>query len=469
MAKTVVVRKDTSAAAKKAAKVAKQARNKNKGKLNAKAKREYKHLSPKQKKAHLEKVVWRKAKAHGATDAEADKAVLIYKKRRQHRNAGKHAAEQRRQATSLQKQVRGNIKMKAKKISDSHKKALQKIRTAKVAPAVKSKMRNAEKQRYAAERTQLAKERNKAVKSHASRLTKIKAVAQKHGPIKLSSLISNFSKRTLGQKGKRLKTVSDKPKVAQTKAGGAMKKPTAAKKPRAAKSVGSEVAAIADKAFGVKGKPGRKPKNPTPAADAPVAKTKRAYVRKAKTAETAAKAAPAAKATKGKKNPTTKVATPATEGKPKRAYNKKPKVEAAEAPKAKRAYNKKPKVEAAPAEVKTKRKYTRKAKPEAAPAAEVKTKRKYTRKDKAAAPAAEAPKAKRAYNKKPKADAAPAAKAPAKTGKKAAAKPAAKAPAKTAAKAPAKGGAKAKSGAAIPQKKTAAKPAKSGNKRATLN
>lgn len=469
---TKVVRKDNSAEAKKARKAAKLERNKNKGKINAKAKRDYKSLSPKKKKAHLERVVWRKAKAHGATDAEADKAVLIYKKRRQNRNAGKHAAEQRRQATGLQKQVRGQIKQKAATISASHKKALQKIRTAKVPAATKSKMRAAEKQRYAKERGQLAKERNKAVKSHASRLTKIKTLAQKHGPIKLSSLISNYSKRTLGQKGKRLATVG--PTAAKTKTGGAAKKPAAAKKTTAKKGAGSEIAAIADKAFTVKGKPGRKKAAAAPAA-AEAPKAKRAYNKKPKAD------APAAEAPKAK-----------------RAYNKKPKADApaAEAPKAKRAYNRKPKADAAPAaEVKTKRKYTKKAKPEAAAEAP-KAKRAYNRKPKAEAPAAEAPKAKRAYNKKPKADAAPVAKGEKKTAPKAAAKnptkkvtapkaapakatpakgekapkpkaaaknPTKKVEAKTAKQAPAKGGAKAKTGAAIPQKKTTG-----GNRRANL-
>lgn len=479
---TKVVRKDNSAEAKKARKEARMERNKHKGSLNAKSRRDYKSLSPKLKKKHLERVVWRKAKAHGATDAEADKAVLIYKKRRTHRNAGKHAAEQRRQATGLQKQVRGQIKQKAATIRSGHSAALKKISAAKVPAATKTKMRNAEKMRYAKERGQLAKERNKAVNAHKSRLTKIKTLAQKHGPIKLSNLISNYSKRTLGQKGKRLQTV--KP-GAKTKAGGATKKT-----PR--KSAESP-SAIADKHFATPAKRGRKPGT-----------------------KNAAKAAPAA--------------APAAEAKPKRKYTKK--TPAAAAPAAPAVEKRKPgrpkKVAAAPAAAPAaeKRKPGRPKKAEAAPAVEAKPKRKYTKKTPAAAAPATPPKVKPAKAKKPaakkddglvklnkngspaqkrgpkpkttatptapapkpkattaKGEAKPKPKAAAKNPTKkveAAAKPAAKPSAKpargeakpkpkgkanpttkVAAKdAPQKGGAKAKTGAAVPQKK--------GNPRANL-
>ena len=463
---TKVVRKDKSAEAVKANKKAKQYRQKNKGKLNAKARKTYATMKPKDKLKHLERQVFTKAMRHGATEAEADKAVKAYKLRRRQRAAGKHASAKIGAARNTQREVRNNIRQQAAQVRDAHRAALAKIKSAGGTPAQRSKMRQAEKKRYANDRSKLASMRKKAVGKHKTLLTNIKKKAK---PFRLQDFISNYSKTPISRKGKRLKTIDPTAAISNKHFGGGAKKKTrgntttktAGKKGLKSTPSKGAVASMNGSAtpHGVKkdgtpaAKRGRKPKAAVVPAEA--APAKRGRGRPKKVVEAAAPAAPAAKKRgrpAGSKNKA-KEAAPAP---------------AAVAPKKRgRPAKAKPaETAAAPAPKKRGRPAGSKNKPKEA-AAPVKA---------AAAKAAKAP-AKKAAEKaaKPaaKAAATKAAKAPAKAAAKAAAKPAAKAAAKPvakkeAAKVAAKVATKVATKAAA-KSKGGAVPKKSSNRKAALS
>lgn len=453
---TKAVRKDNSADAVKARKQAKQYRNKNKGKLNAKAKRDYKTMKPKEKKLHLENQVRLKAMRHGATAAEAEKAVKAYRLNKRRRMAGKHASAKIGAARNQQREVRANIRNQAAQVRDAHRAALAKIKAAGGTPAQRSKMRQAEKKRFANDRSKLASLRKKAVGKHKNLLTNIKSKSQ---AFRLKDFISNYSKTPLSRKGKRLKTIDPKAVTAAIsnkhfggKTSGAVKKPRKAAGsiqstgPGARKAPKAAPAATAPHGVKKDGTPaakrGRKPaadKAAAPAAAAPVAK-KAGRPKKA----AAAPAAPAQKLNKDGSVPKKRGRKPAAE--------KAAAAPAVAAKPAKKTAAKK--AAAAPAQKLNKdgsvpKKRGRKSNAEKAAATPVKA---------AAAKAAKAPAkaaAKTAAKPAAKAAAKPVAKAEAKKVAAKAAKPAAKAAATKAAKAPAK--AAAKTAAKPVAKKEAAK------------
>ena len=419
---TKVVMKDKSAAAVKSRKVAKNARRKNKGKLNAAAKRAYHTMTQKEKHAHLEQQVFTRAMRHGATEAEAKKAVMAYKKRRKTRLAGKHASGQTKAARAAQAEIRSNIRKQSSAVRDAHRAALAKIKSAGGTPQARSKMRMAEKKRYANDRSKLASLRKKAVNKHKTLLGKIKS--KSGGAFRLQDFISNYSKTPISRKGKRLQTIGKN-------------------------AAAAGVAAIGNKHFTVKGGVKRKNATKAPAAAAPAAAPvakKRGRPAKAKPAETAA-AAPVAKkrGRPAKAKPAETAAAPVAKkrGRPAKA---KPAETAPAAPAAKKRGR--------PAGSKNK------AKEAAAPAAKVAAK--------PAAKAAAKPAAKAAAKPAAKAAAKVAAKPAAKAAAKAVAKPVAKKEAaKVAAKVATKVAAKAApKGKAVPAKTGGAKPK---NKRASLS
>lgn len=327
---TKVVQKAKGAEVVKAQKAGKIYRKKNKQKLNKAAKEKYQKMSHGEKMAHLEKAVFTRAMRHGATEAEAKKAVQAYKRNRKRRHAGNHAAEQRRQAVSAQKGIRGALKQKAKALHDGHKKALQKIRTAKVSPATRQKLRAAEKSRFSSARMQLAGERTKAIKAHHSTLKKIKTTSSKRGVFRLKDYIGNFKAQPISKQGKRLKT--EKPKVG-----------------------GPTPASIAEKSFGPNAKKPRKSKtSEAPAAPAAAAApAKKTPGRPKKVVEAAAPAPAPAGKTRGrpKMTPEQKAAAKAA-----REAAKAPATKPAKTPK-KPKESKQPKAEVkAPAATKTPKK-----------------------------------------------------------------------------------------------------------------
>lgn len=459
---TKVVRKDKSAAAVKANKKAKQYRQKNKGKLNAKAKRAYATMKPKDKLKHLERQVFTKAMRHGATEAEAEKAVKAYKLRRKQRAAGKHASAKIGAARNAQREVRNNIRTQAAHVRDAHRAALAKIKSAGGTPAQRSKMRQAEKKRYAKDRSKLASLRKKAVGKHKTLLTNIK---KKSKPFRLQDFISNYSKTPLSRKGKRLKNVDPTAAIANKhftgKTGGAKKKSVTKRQGAKSSPAVKATEAAAPKKRGRPSKsavaamngnaaPHGVKKDGTPA-------KKRGRPAKAKPAETAAAPAPKKRGRPAKAKPAETAAAPAPKKRGRPAKAKPAETAVAPAPKKRGRPAKAKTAEAAPATTAAPKKRGR-------PAGS-KNKAKET-----AAPV--------------KAAAAKAAKAPAKKAAKAAAKPVAKAAAKAAAKPAAKAAAKpvakkeaAKVAAKVATKvatKTAAKkggavPKKSSNRKATLS
>lgn len=460
-----VVQKRKGAEAIKEAKKGKVYRRKNKNKLNKLAKQRYKTMTPAEKLKFHARQVFTKAMRHGATEAEAKKVVNAWKKRRKHRAAGSHAAGQKREVTAAQRQIREQIRKKSLGLQSAHQKALSKIRSAKVAPAKRAAMRQAEKSRYANERKNLAAERTKAAASHKQAMAKIKP----KGKFSLKSLISNFKAKPISSAGKRLvdigakaakdgvariaaKHFGTKKPAAKKAAGGVTKKPSTANRGK----VGGNVLppdAVGELAKRRK----RKPAAAAPAAEAAPAKKRGRPAGSKNKAKEAAAPAPAAKAVEKKKPRVSRKAPTATHP---AAADVKLKKDGTPAKKRGRKSNAE-KAAAAPA---------------AKPAAKAPTKKAAAKKPAAKAPAAEAPakkrgrpagsknKAKETEAKAPvKAAAKPAAKTAAKKApakqtaaeKKAAAKPAAKKPAaKAAAKKPA---AKAPSAKAAPAKAAAGK------------
>lgn len=407
------VQKRKGAEAIKEAKKGKQYRRKNKSKLNKAAKQRYKTMTPAEKLKFHARQVFTKAMRHGATEAEAKKVVAAWKKRRKHRAAGSHAAGQKREVTAAQRQIREQIRKKSLGLQSAHQKALSKIRSAKVAPAKRAAMRQAEKTRYANERKNLASERTKAAANHKKAMAKIKP----KGKFSLKSLISNFKAKPISSQGKRLVDIGAK--AAKDGVARIAAKHFGTKKPAAKKAAGG-VTKKAPKAAA--------PAAAAPAAAAPVAKKRgRPAGTKNKPKETAAApAAPAAKkrgrpaGTKNKpKAETAPAAKPAAKAPTKKAAAKKApaKAPAAEAPVAKkrgRPAGSKNKAKEAAAEVKT----PAKAKTGAAAFRAAKTEAKKTAKASGKTAAKKAP-AKQTAAKKPAAKAPSAKAAPAKAaGKK---------------------------------------------------
>lgn len=442
------VQKAKGAEAIQSRKLGKKYRQKNKHKLNKAAKQKYKLMKPAEKLAFHARQVFTKAMRHGATEAEAKKVVMAWKKRRKHRDTGKHAAGQRREVTAAQRQIREQIRKKSLGLQSAHQKALSKIRSAKVPPAKRAAMRQAEKASYANARKNLAGERTKAAQGHKAAMSKIKA----KGKFSLKSLISNFKAKPISSQGKRLVEVGKKAasdgvsKIAQKHFGGVTKKApkSAAKAP--AKSAGG---AAAKKPAANK----LSTSDTTPLRE--LVRTKRAYNKKPK-----ADAAPAAAAGPKLK----KDGTPAAKRGPKPKGDKAPTVAAKPAAK-KPASKKTAAAKPAAAEPKLKKDGTPAAKRGPKPkgdkaptvAAKPAAKKPASKKTAAAKPAAAGPK----LNKdgsvpKKRGPKGKAAAAPAEAAKPAAKKPAVK---KAAAK-PAKEKAAAKPAAKPAAKKPAAKPAK---------
>ena len=454
-----VVQKRKGAEAIKEAKKGKQYRRKNRTKLNKLAKQKYKTMTPAEKLKFHARQVFTKAMRHGATEAEAKKVVAAWKKRRKHRAAGSHAAGQKREVTAAQRQIREQIRKKSLGLQSAHQKALSKIRSAKVPPAKRAAMRQAEKSRYANERKNLAAERTKAAANHKKAMQKIKP----KGKFSLKSLISNFKAKPISSAGKRLvdigakaakdgvariaaKHFGTKKPAAKKAAGGVTKKaPKAAAKPAASNAPAAPAVKLNKDGTPAK-KRGRKPKAAAAPAAAPAAKpaTKKAAAKPA--AKTAA--APAAKLNKdgtpakkrGRKSNAEKAAAapaakPAAKAPTKKAAAKKPaaKAPAAEAPVAKKRGR--------PAGSKNKPKETEAKAPVKAAA---KAPAKSAEKKSAKAPAGSKTAGKTAGKTSAK---KPAAKAPTKAA--AAKKPAAKAPSAKAA--PAKAAAGKKTGGAVPK------------------
>jgi hypothetical protein len=444
-----VVQKRKGAEAIKEAKKGKVYRRKNKNKLNKLAKQRYKTMTPAEKLKFHARQVFTKAMRHGATEAEAKKVVAAWKKRRKHRAAGSHAAGQKREVTAAQRQIREQIRKKSLGLQSAHQKALSKIRSAKVAPAKRAAMRQAEKSRYANERKNLAAERTKAAASHRQAMAKIKP----KGKFSLKSLISNFKAKPISSAGKRLVDIGAK--AAKDGVARIAAKHFGTKKPAAKKAAGG----VTKKAPKAAAKPAAS-NAPAPAAAAPAKKRGRPAGSKNKAKEAAAPA-PAAKAVEKKKPRVSRKAPTAThpaaadvklkkDGTPAKKRGRKPNAE---------------KAAAAPA---------------AKPAAKAPTKKAAAKKPAAKAPAAEAPVAKkrgRPAGSKNKAKETEA-KAPVKAaGKKStdvaskhAKKQAAKAPAKAAkapakaAKAPTKAAAAKKPAAKAPSAKAAPAKAAAGKK-----
>jgi hypothetical protein len=456
------VQKKKGAVAIKEAKKGKVYRRKNKSKLNKLAKQRYKTMTPAEKLKFHARQVFTKAMRHGATEAEAKKVVMAWKKRRKHRAAGTHAAGQKREVTAAQRQIREQIRKKSLGLQSAHQKALSKIRSAKVPPAKRAAMRQAEKASYANARKTLAGERTKAAASHRQAMKKIKP----KGKFSLKSLISNYKAKPISTQGKRLVDIG-------------------------AKAAKDGVARIAAKHFG-NAKPAAKKaaggvtkKAPKSAAASPAAAPKKVGrpknvgttlgegekpTRRALGSPTKAKPAAAAPAAEKRKpgRPKKVAAAPAAaaEAKPKRKYTKKAVAAPAAAPAAEKRKPGRPKKvaaaapAAAPAAEKRKPGRPKKvaaeaAKPAAKAPAKKPTKSAAAKKPAAAAPAAE--KRKPGRPKKVTEAAAPAAekRKPGRPKKVAAAAPAAK----PAAKAKAKEKAAAKAPAKKPTKAAAAKPA----------
>ena len=395
-----VVQKRKGAEAIKEAKKGKQYRRKNRTKLNKLAKQKYKTMTPAEKLKFHARQVFTKAMRHGATEAEAKKVVAAWKKRRKHRAAGSHAAGQKREVTAAQRQIREQIRKKSLGLQSAHQKNLSKIRSAKVPPAKRAAMRQAEKSRYANERKNLAAERTKAAANHKKAMQKIKP----KGKFSLKSLISNFKAKPISSAGKRLvdigakaakdgvariaaKHFGTKKPAAKKAAGGVTKKaPKAAAKPAASNAPAAPAVKLNKDGTPAK-KRGRKPKAAAAPAAAPAAKpaTKKAAAKKP-----AAKA-PAAEAPVAKKR-----GRPAgSKNKPKETEAKAPVKAAAKAP-AKSAEKKSAK---APAGSKTAGKTAGKTSAKK-PAAKAPTKAAAAKKPAAKAPSAKAAPAKAAAGKK---------------------------------------------------------------------
>ena len=395
-----VVQKRKGAEAIKEAKKGKQYRRKNRTKLNKLAKQKYKTMTPAEKLKFHARQVFTKAMRHGATEAEAKKVVAAWKKRRKHRAAGSHAAGQKREVTAAQRQIREQIRKKSLGLQSAHQKALSKIRSAKVPPAKRAAMRQAEKSRYANERKNLAAERTKAAANHKKAMQKIKP----KGKFSLKSLISNFKAKPISSAGKRLvdigakaakdgvariaaKHFGTKKPAAKKAAGGVTKKaPKAAAKPAASNAPAAPAVKLNKDGTPAK-KRGRKPKAAAAPAAAPAANpaTKKAAAKKP-----AAKA-PAAEAPVAKKR-----GRPAgSKNKPKETEAKAPVKAAAKAP-AKSAEKKSAK---APAGSKTAGKTAGKTSAKK-PAAKAPTKAAAAKKPAAKAPSAKAAPAKAAAGKK---------------------------------------------------------------------